>query len=212
MIKKEFWKEKNVIKITASLFLLAVFLLLSLMGKGSGISYETEETQRGSAIPTEESMVEIENDKIDDPAFSKIIFVDVIGCVVNPGVYQLEEGSRVFQALELAGGLTEEAEVKSINRAAVLSDEQVITVLSVEEYEEMQKNSGGLGFVDGKVELNSADAKALESLSGIGPSMAEKILQYRQEHGRFHNIEDLMKVAGIGEKTFQQIKDKICVQ
>ena len=157
-------------------------------------------------------MVEIENDKIDDPAFSKIIFVDVIGCVVNPGVYQLEEGSRVFQALELAGGLTEEAEVKSINRAAVLSDEQVITVLSVEEYEEMQKNSGGLGFVDGKVELNSADAKALESLSGIGPSMAEKILQYRQEHGRFHKIEDLMKVPGIGEKTFQQIKDKICVQ
>ena len=212
MIKKEFWKEKNVIKITASLFLLAVFLLLSLMGKGSGISYETEETQRGSAIATEESMVEIENDKIDDPAVSKIIFVDVIGCVVNPGVYQLEEGSRVFQALELAGGLTEEAEVKSINRAAVLSDEQVITVLSVEEYEEMQKNSGGLGFVDGKVELNSADAKALESLSGIGPSMAEKILQYRQEHGRFHKIEDLMKVPGIGEKTFQQIKDKICVQ
>ena len=212
MIKKEFWKEKNVIKITASLFLLAVFLLLSLMGKGSNISYETEKTQRGSEIATEESMVEIENDKIDDPAFSKIIFVDVIGCVVNPGVYQLEEGSRVFQALELAGGLTEEAEVKSINRAAVLSDEQVITVLSVEEYEEMQKNSGGLGFVDGKVELNSADAKALESLSGIGPSMAEKILQYRQEHGRFHKIEDLMKVPGIGEKTFQQIKDKICVQ
>ena len=212
MIKKEFWKEKNVIKITASLFLLAVFLLLSLMGKGSNISYETEETQRGSAIATEESMVEIENDKIDDPAFSKIIFVDVIGCVVNPGVYQLEEGSRVFQALELAGGLTEEAEVKSINRAAVLSDEQVITVLSVEEYEEMQKNSGGLGFVEGKVELNSADARALESLSGIGPSMAEKILQYRQEHGRFHKIEDLMKVPGIGEKTFQQIKDKICVQ
>lgn len=212
MIKKEFWKEKNVIKITASLFLLAVFLLLSLMGKGSNISYETEETQRGSVIATEKSMVEIENDKIDDPAFSKIIFVDVIGCVVNPGVYQLEEGSRVFQALELAGGLTEEAEVKSINRAAVLSDEQVITVLSVEEYEEMQKNSGGLGFVDGKVELNSADAKALESLSGIGPSMAEKILQYRQEHGRFHKIEDLMKVPGIGEKTFQQIKDKICVQ
>ena len=212
MIKKEFWTEKNVIKITASLFLLAVFLLLSLMGKGSGISYETEETQRGSVIATEKSMVEIENDKIDDPAFSKIIFVDVIGCVVNPGVYQLEEGSRVFQALELAGGLTEEAEVKSINRAAVLSDEQVITVLSVEEYEEMQKNSGGLGFVDGKVELNSADAKALESLSGIGPSMAKKILQYRQEHGRFHKIEDLMKVPGIGEKTFQQIKDKICVQ
>lgn len=212
MIKKEFWKEKNVIKITASLFLLAVFLLLSLMGKGSNISYETEETQRGSAIATEESMVEIENDKIDDPAFSKIIFVDVIGCVVNPGVYQLEEGSRVFQALELAGGLTEEAEVKSINRAAVLSDEQVITVLSVDEYEEMQNNSEGLGFVDGKVELNSADAKALESLSGIGPSMAEKILQYRQEHGRFDKIEDLMKVPGIGEKTFQQIKDKICVQ
>ena len=212
MIKKEFWKEKNVIKITASLFLLAVFLLLSLMGKGSGISYETEETQRGSVIATEKSMVEIENDKIDDPAFSKIIFVDVIGCVVNPGVYQLEEGSRVFQALELAGGLTEEAEVKSINRAAVLSDEQVITVLSVDEYEEMQNNSEGLGFVDGKVELNSADTRALESLSGIGPSMAEKILQYRQEHGRFDKIEDLMKVAGIGEKTFQQIKDKICVQ
>ncbi|MBQ6686431.1 MAG: ComEA family DNA-binding protein [Firmicutes bacterium] len=197
MFKKEIWKEKKVIKITASLFLLAVFLLFSLLGTGPEIEYEVDEEQSTDVVVQESP---------------EMIFVDVIGCVKNPGVYQLTPGSRVFQLIELAGGLTEDAEVKSINRAAMLSDEQVLTVLSVEEYAEMMERSNGTGFVDGKVDLNSADAKALESLSGIGPAMAQKIIEYRTTHGRFTKTEDLMKVAGIGEKTYQRLKDNICVQ
>ena len=204
MLKKEFWNNQKVKKITASLFLLAVFLLLSLLGTGSGIEY-------GGAGEEGEGPVAADEEAKGDDVSAEMIFVDVIGCVKNPGVYQLPAESRVFQLIELAGGLTEEAEIKSINRAAILSDEQVITVLSVEEYEALQKE-GGLGYVNGKVELNSADAKALESLSGIGPSTAQKILDYRQKNGSFNKVEDLMKVAGIGEKTFQRIKDQICVQ
>lgn len=212
MFKTDFWKDKKKIKITASLFLLAVFLLLSLLGSDSGIEYETSGDQSGNAAAAGGNLEEIGGDESGNPTSPEVIFVDVIGCVVRPGVYQLEAGSRVFQALELAGGVTEDAEIQSINRAAVLSDEQVIRVLSVEEYEELKLENGGIGFIDGKVDLNSADVKALESLSGIGPSMAQKIIDYREAHGSFSKAEDLMKVAGIGEKTFQRLKDKICVQ
>ncbi|MBO5666079.1 MAG: ComEA family DNA-binding protein [Firmicutes bacterium] len=208
MLKIEFWKNKKIMKITASLFLLAVFLLLSLLGSGSGIQYETE-TGEGQILTENDEISNIEGEITAD---SQIIFVDVVGCVLNPGVYQLNAGSRVFQLIDLAGGLTPDADLRSINRAAILSDEQVVRVLSVDEYEELQNSSGGVGFVDGKVELNSADAKALESLSGIGPSMAQKIIDYRMEHGKFKIVEDLKKVSGIGEKTFQRIKDQICVQ
>ncbi len=208
MLKNDFWKNKKIMKITASLFLLAVFLLLSLLGSGSGIQYETE-TGEGQILTENDEISNIEGEITADP---QIIFVDVVGCVVNPGVYQLNAGSRVFQLIDLAGGLTADADVRSINRAAILLDEQVVRVLSVDEYEELQNSSSGVGFVDGKVELNSADAKALESLSGIGPSMAQKIIDYRMEHGKFNKAEDLKKVSGIGEKTFQRIKDQICVQ
>ena len=205
MLQRDFWKKKRIQKITASLFLLAVFLLLSLLGTGGGeISVDDK---NGVSQKAEGPVAEEEEGGEAGP-----IFVDVIGCVEHPGVYQLTAGSRVFQAIELAGGLTEDAEVRSINRAAVLTDEQVLIVLSKEEFEEQQEGAGGIGFVDGKVELNSADQAALESLSGIGPSMAQRIIEYRERNGKFKEIEELMNIDGIGEKTFQRLKSSICVQ
>ena len=209
MLKRDFWKDHKLKKITASVFLLAVFLLLSLIGSGQEITYENAEDVTGSSKEVvKQGLNQEENDER-----SETIFVDISGCVAHPGVYQLPSGSRLFEVLDLAGGLTEEADLRSINRASVLVDEQVIVVLSVEEYEKQQAAFGdGVGYIDGKVDLNLADSTALESLSGVGPSTAERIIDYRTTNGPFRRIEDLMNVDGIGEKTFQKLKNHICVR
>lgn len=196
------------VKLTASLLLLAVFLLFSLVGNGSKIQI-WEEKEVVQPLDSKKNVNETLEDGQGETR-SDQIFVDVRGCVQRPGVYQVPVESRVFEVIDLAGGFTDDAELKSVNRAAVLLDEQVIHVLSKEEFEQQQRLHPG--YVDGLVELNSADSTALESLSGIGPSMAERIIQYRDENGPFQRIEDLMKVSGIGEKTFQKLKGDICVR
>ena len=204
MGKRDFWNDKRFMKITASIFLLAVFLCFSFWSHSSEITFEDEKVGGTEGAGSAEE---------DDAGEREVIFVDISGCVVNPGVYQLSADSRMFQAIDAAGGLTDEAEIRSVNRAELLKDEQVIVVLSRKEYEERQAAlKSGTGYADGKVNLNSADSKALETLSGVGPSTAQRILEYREAHGSFQKIEDLMNVSGIGEKTFEKLKDDICVQ
>ena len=214
---KNVWKDKRLIKIAASLCLLAVFLCLSLVGTRGGITVEPagqsgliqggESTPDGGNGGTTGEGGQIGEEDTD------VIYVDVSGCVVYPGVYCLPRGSRLFEAIELAGGLTDDADVRSINRAEQLKDEQRLLVLSREEYEEGQDQAGGsAGVSGGKININRADAGTLEQLSGIGPSMAQRILEYRASNGDFQRIEDLMKVSGIGEKTFAKLRDHICVQ
>lgn len=152
------------------------------------------------------------------------IYVDVCGAVVQPGVYAMKSDSRVFQAIEAAGGFLPDAAGTSINQACALSDGQQIYVPTKEEAE---KNGEALAddvFAgaetgensqpeeSGKVNLNTADAAALQTLSGIGESKAQAILAYREEHGGFSSIEELMDVPGIKENTFIKIKDKIAVE
>lgn len=215
---KNFRKDKSLIKIAASLCLLAVFLCLSLVGSRGGITVEPTEQSRpiqeseNSASDGEDGAAKEQSGQIGEQE-ADVIYVDISGCVVRPGVYCLPRGSRLFEAIELAGGLTEDADVRSINRAEQLKDEQRILVLSREEYEERQEQAGGsVGVSGGKININRADAAALEQLSGIGPSMAQRILEYRAANGDFQRIEDLMKVSGIGEKTFAKLRDHICVQ
>jgi len=242
MMKRDFWKNRRFRKITASLFLLAVFLCFSFLGSGADIVYRYGGESKGEARPEETVTAEDGTEskggisakdknaadegesgsKAGGEEAAKMIFVDISGCVARPGVYQLSEGSRLFEVIDLAGGLTEDADVRSVNRAKTLIDEEVIVVLSREEYEKRGESLGGEGrgsgtgtgggYVEGKVDLNSAGAEALESLSGIGPAMAQRILEYRESHGRFRRIEDLMNVSGIGEKTFAKLKEHICVQ
>ena len=172
------------------------------------------------------------------------IFVDVCGAVVKPGVYGMEPDSRVFQAIEAAGGFLPEAAGAYINQAQALSDGQQIYVPTEEEIAEQgagfpgngsvgtgspgdvgngsnsgsgtsggtSADPGGSAGADGKVNLNTADAAALQTLIGIGESKASAILAYREEHGRFNSIEDIMNVPGIKESTFSKIKDKIAVE
>ena len=151
------------------------------------------------------------------------IYVDVCGAVVQPGVYAMKSDSRVFQAIEAAGGFLPDAAGTSINQACALSDGQQIYVPTKEEAEKGMAGQPSGGAVteaagtgetqdSGTVNLNTADSAALQTLPGIGEAKAQAILAYREEKGGFSGTEELMNVPGIKESTFSKIKDKIAVE
>lgn len=137
------------------------------------------------------------------------IYVHICGEVNNPGVYELAEGSRIFEAVEAAGGFTEEAAQASLNLAQVISDEEQIVILTQDEAAEKarQEREQAAGIVN----LNTASKEQLMTLTGIGESRAEDILRYRQESGGFQAIEEIMNVPGIKESAYLKIKDSITV-
>lgn len=148
------------------------------------------------------------------------VYVDVDGAVVRPGVYRLKDGARVSQAIDAAGGLTVEADVTGLNRASKITDGQKIYVPTVGEQQATAAVGGaessaaatlGAGSSSGLVNINTASAAELQTLSGIGPSMAQSIIDERTKNGAFASVDDLMRVSGIGEKKLAKIKDCICV-
>lgn len=176
-----------------------------------------------------------ESEAVSDKEMQQaMIYVDVCGAVANPGVFQLAAGSRVFQAIEAAGGYLPEAALTCVNRAGVLTDGQQLYILTQEEMErqgldpaEMVKASDGQmnGSVgtgqntgvatqvqqDNRININTADEAQLTTLTGIGATRAQAIIAYREENGPFAAIEDIMNVQGIKEGTFAKIKDEIVV-
>ena len=145
-------------------------------------------------------------------------FVHISGAVWHPGVYELEEGSRIYQAVEAAGGFLPEADEGYLNLAALIADGMKITVLTKEEAQSAgawEADEGGSGqqkeTVSEKVNINTATKDQLMTLTGIGEVRAEDIIAYRQEHGPFRQIEDIMQVSGIKEAAFAKIKDDITV-
>lgn len=164
-----------------------------------------------------------------------MIYVDVCGAVANPGVFQLAAGSRVFQAIEAAGGYLPEAALTCVNRAGVLTDGQQLYILTQEEMERQgldpaemagasdgqMNGSAGTGQntgmtaqvqQDNRININTADEAQLTTLTGIGATRAQAIIAYREENGPFAAIEDIMNVQGIKEGTFAKIKDEIVVE
>lgn len=137
------------------------------------------------------------------------IYVQVSGAVGKPGVYELSEGSRVFEAIALAGGLTDQANGRLLNQAAPLSDGQMIYVYA--QGEEPEETAAQDTKEDGRVNLNTASLEELLGLPGIGQAKAEGILAYRETHGGFGRIEDVMEIEGIKEGVFSKIKDRIKV-
>ena len=176
-----------------------------------------------------------ESEAVSDKEMQQaMIYVDVCGAVANPGVFQLAAGSRVFQAIEAAGGYLPEAALTCVNRAGVLTDGQQLYILTQEEMErqgldpaEMAKaldgqmngsagtgqNTGMTAQVkqDNRININTADEAQLTTLTGIGATRAQAIIAYREENGPFAAIEDIMNVQGIKEGTFAKIKDEIVV-
>lgn len=145
-------------------------------------------------------------------------FVYVCGAVKHPGVFELPQNSRVYEAIALAGGFRKNAYEKGINQAAQITDGQMIEVLTVKEQKESGAKTQGQGTdaanaqsQDDRIDINTATAEQLTTLSGIGQAKAENIIAYRESSGGFSSVEDLMKVSGIGEGVYERIKDKVKV-
>jgi competence protein ComEA len=127
------------------------------------------------------------------------VFVHVVGAVGQPGIYELEFGSRVADAIQAAGGLTAEAFDASVNLARVLSDGEQVRVLSADQIADSEQSS--------VISLNQANARQLETLPGVGPALAGRIIEWRERNGSFSTIEQLLEVSGIGPKLFENLRE-----
>lgn len=199
--------------------------------------YDENSQIENFSITNEEN--EITEDKISDTNDKQKIIVYVAGAVKNEGIYELDENSRIADGIEKAGGLTDEANIKDINLAYVLEDGMKVYIPKNSDKNDVEdetsiyvsKENGSSNKSDGgskntssskstndsqstkskssKININTATQSELETLPGIGPSTATKIINYRKENGKFNSIEDIKKVKGIGDSKFSQIKDLI---
>lgn len=195
--------------------------MATLGGESDGVTFERDAT----SVEWADTGSEDASDDGDPSSDSKKaiaaseVYVDVDGAVVTPGVYRLREDARVAQAIDAAGGLTPEADVAGLNRASKVVDGQKIYVPHVGEQQTVDAVAGsgpgeasaGASVASDLVNINTANAAELQTLSGVGPSMAQSIIDERTQNGPFTSIDDLMRVSGIGEKKFAKIKDCICV-
>ncbi|WP_277584532.1 helix-hairpin-helix domain-containing protein [Psychrobacillus antarcticus] len=159
-------------------------------------------------IPLKESFTEEETiEYVEDP----IVFVEVKGAVIKPGVYELSEGDRVLNAIEMAGGYLVSSNSKQINHAERVKDEMVIYV--PEEGEEVEEALLATSSSQSSlVNINNSDATLLSTLPGIGAAKAAAIIAHREQSGPFKVKQDLMKVTGIGQKTYEKLEPLISVK
>lgn len=195
--------------------------MATLGGESDGVAFERDATSVERADTDSEDASDDGDPSSDSKRASAAseVYVDVGGAVVTPGVYRLREGARVAQAIDAAGGLTPEADISGLNRASKVVDGQKIYVPHVGEQQTVSDVAGsgpgeasvGASVASDLVNINTANAAELQALSGIGPSMAQSIIDERTQNGPFASIDDLMRVSGIGEKKFAKIKDCICI-
>ncbi len=152
-----------------------------------------------------------------------MIIVHITGAINKQGIVELKQGSRIADAIEKAGGSLETADLDKVNLAYVLEDGQKVYIPKIgdeiEVFEYITEGSGNNVIIDDEdkrddtqININKASQTELELLPGIGPSIALKIIEYREENGKFDNIEDIRNVTGIGDSKYNNIKDKICVE
>lgn len=145
------------------------------------------------------------------------IYVYVCGCVNNPNVYPCKEGTRVYEVIDMAGGLTDEAYVQALNLADIVQDKDKIYVPNMESFQNQENlSSDNIDMENSSqqstlININTATLSELTTLSGIGEARAKDIIEYRTQHGKFHSKEDIMKINGIKEAAYLKIKDYITV-
>lgn len=187
--------------------------MIFLSGCGKTVSYfeEADRTTEETAVLKEPETEETDTSEAEECC------VYVCGAVKNPGVYRLPSGSRIYEAVLLAGGLREDACEDSLNQAEELTDGQMIKILTEEEagksseVSDLENSDSKASVADGRINLNTAKAEELMTLPGIGAAKAQSILSYRDEKGGFSSIEEIMDITGIKEGVYSKIKDYITV-
>lgn len=178
----------------ALVLLLLAGLIAAVVVSLLGASGQTREIAQPSPVATEVT--------------GAVVYVHVLGEVQSPGVYQLRDGDRVIDAIAAAGGFTAVADQQGVNLARFVSDGEQIAVPAQGAAPSAAPAPGAPG---GKVNLNTATSAELETLPRVGPAMAERIIAWRDANGRFTSVDDLLGVTGIGDKTFEALRELVTV-
>ncbi|WP_184308633.1 helix-hairpin-helix domain-containing protein [Anaerosolibacter carboniphilus] len=207
----EFTKRERIILVT-----FIAIIVLFLTGRYFIGSFNKPQVTIQNEALNQKLQDESESMDQQDDVEEKMIAVDIVGEVANPGLVILKEGARIIDAIEAAGGMLVSADRRRVNLARILKDEEQIYVPKIGENIANEENRDDIvsqgGSNSRKVNINQASAAELETLNGIGEALAGRIIQYRAEKGEFKDIKDIMKVSGIGEKKFEGLKDQITVK
>lgn len=229
----KFHKSAIIKAFAGILFFAVAFFVFCIRDHDQTSQFELTESSKITAEEQQKNSSAEEKEEIEETKVSAI-YVDVGGAVKNPAVYEMSSESRVFEVIEKAGGLTSDADTSTLNLAQILQDQDKLIVPTKREVLSNQQidssrasntgvisQSSGAYITNGsknadstgekQININTATSEELQTITGIGPATAEKIITYRQEQGKFEKIEDITKVSGIGEKTFQKFKAKIMV-
>ena len=207
-------KEYKIIVICAGLGLaLGSFFLLKPStpepAKETNLQAEVAAVSKDST-----SEKEVKKEEKEESPEQELITVDVKGAVKSPGIYDLPVGSRVHDAVQKAGGLTEQADSKSLNLAQKVSDEALVYVPSKGEEAASQQAASGTtpsSSKEKKINLNKASLEELKQVKGLGGKRAQDIIDHREANGKFKSVDELKKVSGIGAKTIEKLKDYVTV-
>ena len=206
-------KEYKIIVICAGLGLaLGGFFLLKPSSQTS-VKETNLQAEVAAVSKDSTSEKEVKKEEKEESLEQDLITVDVKGAVKSPGIYDLPVGSRVHDAVQKAGGLTEEADSKSLNLAQKVSDEALVYVPTKGEEASQQTASGTTPSTskEKKVNLNKASLEELKQVKGLGGKRAQDIIDYRETNGKFKSVDELKKVSGIGAKTIEKLKDYVTV-
>ena len=201
-------KEYKIIVICASLGLvLGGFFLLKPVAQTPA-----KESNLQTEVTTVSKDEKEDKNQKEEVVEQDLITVDVKGAVKLPGIYDLPVGSRINDAVQKAGGLTDNADSKSINLAQRISDEALVYVPSKEEATNQEAHSNASNTKENKkVNLNKASLEELKQVKGLGAKRAQDIIDHRESNGKFKSVDELKKVSGIGAKTIEKLKEYVTV-
>ncbi|MGN2337275.1 helix-hairpin-helix domain-containing protein [Clostridium cagae] len=203
-------KANKKIGIIAILVIMLVVCLFTYIKSGKDKLVKNDNT----SIFVEEENQNINEDEKIEKLKDKNIVVEIKGEVKKPDVYELNDESIVKDVIEIAGGLTEEADISNINRAQKLKNHELIYIHNKSEVKDnvsYAQNTVTTSNNSGKININCAQLEELKNLNGMGEAKAKRIIEYRENIGAFNSVEDIKNIDGIGEKSFEKLKDQIDV-
>ncbi|MFD1412886.1 helix-hairpin-helix domain-containing protein [Oceanobacillus jeddahense] len=199
-----YWLKKNILIFIVITAVLIFFIFASKKDTSSPLSASLKSSDMDDPIetPLVEEATETQH---------HTTVVDVKGEVMQPGVYEMEEGDRIRDVIERANGFTENADILQVNLAQVVQDEMIVLIPAVGQEQEENAVNDSTGEQGSKIKINTASSEELTQLPGIGPAKAEAIIAHRDNHGLFQKVEDLLEISGIGEKTLETLMEHIQV-